>query len=592
MSLTIAANSILNEITNFFLSSETRTYQLDKQKSISILPLLFLRENNLTETASKYNLSIFGLSRVTTSLGTCKALLYGLKQLNANDAYKNILPDIKTLKAYDQKIDDLLNHIDPFVNAACLATYIALIYFGNPLPGIIGISFLALGYLKQQSKLPSYLDNALLKLSIPCSIFSILTTKMHLLTKTALILNIAIKILDIRISNNSNEYISNFRNHKIEEKSTLDYFLKHQKTDLFKEISNTRRFSINKTSVYAFKWPSFFSEEEKKLSNKEIQTKLKELCINLNIIPKEESEKDSTKQYERLEGWKRLSQTLETGSLGEQTPTNLQFFFDLIKSITLSTLKDCDTQNKKNKLENLLKICEQCPAGWTIDVEKSHFPASGLEPTIHKNLAVYRDTLIQAILCKITKTEGRDYFESSGGVNNVHLLDAISVTVWHEWKTFRGELNSHLYGKGILTRWIESSPLLSNDTRNFILFSLIGAIDITLSTKTGLLRAKLPTEMRKLYNARAIIGCIESQVAYGEISWDSVSSWMSKLQERTGIEFISEETSEYNPQWVKELQDPTSKKPKKIKILTKEAITLLLWDLNILSYNAKTANES
>ncbi len=586
MSFPIIGKSISTGISHFFFSNETRTYQLDQQKSINILFLLYSRELLLKGTSATLNLSIPGLGYTALSLGGCKALLYGLKQLNANDAYKNILPDIKTLKAYDQKIDDLLNHIDPYVNAACLATYVALIYFGNPLPGIIGISFLALGYLKQQGKLPSYLDAPIKHLSIPCSIFSTLTSKMHILFKTIQIARIAIKTLSISLKNSSTDYISNFGKHEIDQTSTLNHFLKCEKKNVFEKTSNPKNFSANKTSVYAFKWPTFFSEQEQKLSNAEIQSKLEQICKDLDIIPKEEPSNDSITTYPRLTGWKRLSQMLLTGSLEEQTPNNIYFFFDLIKGIIFSTLKDTDTGNQKTKLEKLLKICEQCPVGWTADAEELQFPDSNIESNIHKNLAVYRDTLIQKILCKITETEGPDYFESCGGVNNVHLLENLSSTLWHEWKTFRGEMSSHFHGKGILTRSIESSTRLSSDTKNSILFSIGATVDISLCSKVILLNERLPREMRELYNAEAITEHIQSQIAYGVIRWDSVSSWMSKLQEESGIEFILEETSEYNPQWTLEVKDPISEKT--TRGLTKEGTTLLLWDLNILSVTNET----
>ena len=167
--------SIFSGVSMFHIANATKTYTLDGGRHLDTSALLYL---GLHVLSSQF-VSPPPFALVGCTIFVSKILLT-LAPIMAPTLYKSYE---HTFSMLDTHLNTLLSYADPILFVAGLSTYVALIAMGNLVAGGVGLTVMALVFIKQNGYLPSWFDKGMFILSGPSLLHHGWTAPMHLIER-------------------------------------------------------------------------------------------------------------------------------------------------------------------------------------------------------------------------------------------------------------------------------------------------------------------------------------------------------------------------------------------------------------------------
>jgi hypothetical protein len=536
-------NSTIHGLGQFLSGRSMRTFELDKQQQIQCNFIFYLREVSLSNQLKSVCLPIPFLGWIAPSIAACKLGLFVAQQAVDKRSYE-------ALNIASSCLDSILDNGDALFNVALTVSYTAMIAFGHPVSGTIGLAFLALTFLKMNNLLPQILEKPLLPLRVFTNLWESYRFKNPLFFAVNLTGDLVM--------------LANYLERQFPSTVTLPPG-EHIKKNIPDSLEHL---VLNKTSLHALEPGEILSkellEELEEVSSEELYERIESLNIPCN-----------------QEGWGKIKGALLHGTATGEIPLHFTTFCNVLKAFLLKINKEQDPIIKSNAIKDLALLGISCTDGWTRDIGVMLEPKSNdIAWCIHTTLAKYRQDLI---LKRLLLQEERfpRFFAAAGGVNNIHLHKQLAKSLWHKWRTDLGETSFALDGRPFALRLLQSS-FVNDEIKKAIIPGLF------LEPSTLCLTPLLPLidyYLEDKYNASFIQDKIFDAIkpTYPEvngqkeilrvINWEPIASWLAKRQEEAGD--ILDEADEYNTRWV------TRDEENQLH-LTREGVRLLLADIGVL----------
>jgi hypothetical protein len=499
------------------------------------------------------------------------------------------------------------DHSNNLINTACCISYVSMIHFGFKSQGIAGLTGLFLIAVKRTGYIPKKADTLLENVNFIASGILIFTAPMFLPLRVLNILIYAYTLADHALKKQSlQQYLPKFLSnpapgqHVVNPIDRISTALKNRIDNLAK---SNRNFYVNISSINAPEvsktMPNDFSEIIHQETAADLFNRLHQVIENENI---------ELSSFEKL-GLRKLKNGLVDGRVEGSPVHNMHTFEHHMKGLLHSILQD--SSNRKQHIKEMASIGNQCIEGWYREIAYLLLPETkNVKWAVHHELAVLRGEMVKNALLEINNhiCEEESSLDLSvlGGSNNVHILNATNMALWHRLRTYEGELLREIHGKSILdTLFINSYDNTDPETTND--FSLresffVGArFALAYPGPAPIIAGALPsiamnvrsnyeyavdTLVNHVYDAiRPQYSRIQnndfSEESFRKISWESIQEWLRDIEERfeeSGKIKILDENSLYgmNEKWVgRDLHNQY--------FLTKDGIRLLLWDLGVLT---------
>lgn len=597
--------SIIKDIniasTHYYQSNDTLTLQKDGQQTSMISLLagirLSLLSTQLNQAFPRFpKLPMEGL---TFSLMAIPCFIQPLANwyltacsnatFTGAEYIKKTCQLIKKLEGVGKGITNAFQHADKVVNIACLVSYVALIALGFHASGIIGLSGLFLLALKRYGHLPLLVDQNILYISKILSIATPFLIQASIVTRILLLLLSVYDIVSFVLSFNLvNKYLPE------EIKNPLSGWHKCSESKNYHQFDSIQ-LSTNPSHIYTHHLFIAPPNESENRSIEELFNALKNRIKTENIALTCEEEK----------GLEKLKNGIVRGRFEDTPPANFSKFQEILSLLIQKILQDQDKHHLL--LKKFAEVGNSCSEGWPSQATELLI-GSTIESQVHWQLARQRGAILHAYFQKLAIELKKDKspidFSAVGGNNNVHFVNNIHSGLWHHFRSYEGEIHLQLNPPSLLTKiavryWLtknvsdlletismfESNPNFS--LKLFINFFYFVVHQTNLhpafATALFILYKGALTEIRNYFtNPDLMIDRIYDAIKDKDITWNVVSGWLHKISNKDESFEILDETNYYknggyNRKWVRVGNDQSPHE------LTKEAVKLLLWDLDILT---------
>jgi len=479
-------------------------------------------------------------------------------------------------------------HSNKVINTACCVTYVAMIAFGFPISGTIGLVGLFLLLVKRQGMMPAFIDKRLEPIALAASLVAELSVPAPLLIRAIQLLVYSI-VFSYYAVNNS-----------LVKKLLPDWFLypvpgKHEFTQPEKIDEATLRlnFRLNFSSIYTDAVSSPFSPElEKKVES-----------ISIEELFKQFEEKIGEKK--NSPACKRFKAGVVGGRYEDTRPVDDLFFQKTIKALLLSIMDD--EKNFKGNVDELLGIVgRNCAEGWIREIPYmlNNRSEEDYRWGVHHELMNLRGNMMKESLLTLN-SEIENFVKSSddpkvkklnldafGGANGIHLVKAFEKAAWYRFRSETAENYRKVDGVSLIdslflsflhrdkTRkigpadgaYIGYKMAMTHPGLAFFVSLFIQKI-VLLDLKYEGCDDEPATKRRKLKVVNWIFDAIRPEEGERKIPWNAINQWMFESSERLGIEFFDEDG---DPNRAYIAGDGGNLH------LTKIGVRLLLWDLGVI----------
>jgi len=549
-------------LSDFNLNNQSLANAKDGQRQFSVLQFSVQRLHMLNAHVSRYLVPVknLKLSRVLEPL-LWGVLLFPLFQSIAEEhikkASKNVTGRItlklraaKCIVKIDKVLKSVGQHSNKLANAACLASYVALLVLGFYPAGIIGLSGLLLTAIKHYGKLPAVIDRHLDVILCIANFVTMFTLPMHLTLRVVNVLLLAISaestiLSDPWIARHLPKSISQpiYGRHKVDQKKTDSQIFR------FFTQSKTPGLTVNKTYVYSKHFrllPSYqdnLSKEERKRQVTECFTQLDQKISDKNI-PLDKKQK---------EGLEKIRSCLIDGHVCDLTPPNFGLFQNYMTAYIKFVIKD--EKNFLVQIPELALLGNSCVEGWTRDITQKLIPETDdINLAVHYELAKWRSAVINEKIGELARAEGLAVpdLKNGGGEDDVHITNTVHSALVHRFRSFEGELNSQLqkksavmtlFKRSVLPNAVSPASLKAGNMKNWVeqiqlsfhvqfqggLYNQLAFLTDHLISDIDLSCSSADTMVDMVYEA---IRPDFMNDGFRKISWSAVQSWQADIVSR------------------------------------------------------------
>lgn len=624
--------------------AKTETYQLDGKQPIMTGIYASIRATALDyqwTLIDKNSNACFGLvANIVAIYRMFSPLLQmGVKKLQERWQITRI--DFAYLLQKVQKgIDFLLHYANPLLHVACAASYVAMLVLGHTVVGVAGLVGLALIAIKYFGYMPKLIEDILSPLEIISSFYISLATPQMILFKIMQTVTNTFNLLDYIIKNEIfHFFLPNFLTNKsiaehiiIPEKSLASMaeidadgkIISLRNDEVRKVIEGRDTLVLNPTSCHASEVNDILSKEEIEVLRRpensfdNLYRRIEEKCNSLDIDKNEE-------------GWRKIKNAVQEGRFTDARPPNFENFKKVFQSMLCSLVHEIEKQEVLaspdweifiDKVKTIAVTGVQCNEGWLNEIRYILQPRTkDLKWSVHYELSVLRSELINeqlrvqlnSLLTEAERSEPmlaafiRQLIEDLGETNNTHLLGEFHKAFWAKWRSYDGQLNYEIQGRGLLTRIIHATmqsksledPLIDfgdNTSAKDIMAGFRDLVNALIPIEapfpvqvTQILLQGIDEELTEAYTLDLLVNHIYDAIkptvriegdhfayAFRKIPWETVSEWLISLDD-LGLEILLKNGS-YNPLFVKNEEILN----KNYFYLTQEGVKLLLLHANVL----------
>ncbi len=595
----VSPSDILVPLADFNLANKAETYALDGAQQ----PFAFLISSQRISNLGVYLKNTFPVpSRAMMSfavvgtiasifqilvLSPCKILASHLAQSGGKIRRCVLLNTARFLNIANKLLTAAETVIVPMTHIAAIASYVAMIVFGHPIAGGIGLACLALIVIKQAQLLPAKLDTLLDVTSYLAGIFVALSPQTHIILRITSLVSVVLQFLN---------YVSRYKIFQ----SCLHRIIKDPLPPQRDPNAITLESWDKKESVRLQLNPaSFFAKEVPQIIPLDCQKDLSEISIDTLY---EQIEKRIKGEFqftdEEKAGWKKLKTGVCSGGrTSDQAPANIDQLIYYLKAILFHHSKDSvGSENFEKTMRDLARAGNQCNAGWSRDISFLLNPSSkDYKWTIHHLHAIFRGELIKEVTRELVKYIDPKILDGIGGANNVHISNQIQAVLECRWHTYEAKVFFSIHGRSLFYQFLRkiipttfstpflASPQIRHNITDILLmlaiadvpFPLYGPIDVVAreayqpENLVNMIYEKVKPQYRQsLQNSE------HRAEVFREIEWEPIATWVSEASQK-GVPILNDDGT-YNETIVK-----TDKVGN--HYLTKIGVELLLWDLDILA---------
>lgn len=583
---------------HYSMNNEMTTYEKDGNQQLALGMLatnrLSILVNELQTPFPEIKLGYFSLFPIGMGLLTAVASPFAQRYLGKPEEEKNpLLSVISKVTVEAGRFGKFFcDRSNLWINTACCVSYVAMIALGFSVQGIVGLTGLFLIAVKRAGYMPLFIDQYLEPVFHLASAYSTLTAPTILPLKILQISLYAFLICDYFFKKN---FIKALLPKSLQYPSPGNLIIKEKhkwgnftSSSIFEKTSDDSAFKVNMTSLYAPELSAVFPAD---FDQKTSEADPEDL---FNALEREIQERSLVLDSSRQQGLSRLKNGLINGRVEDQCVPNMDMFQKVMKTLISSILKD--KRNFEENVKEMTELGNKCIEGWVREISFLLLPETqNARWSVHHELALLRGHLLKEELLKIN--QHRLNLDFAGGFNNVHVVNAMNMALWHRLRTYEGEVSHALQGFNLFQTLIlnrmhmEKGRELSSSEAYFIgmCFALAypGPAPAITPIAPIILRE---TEWKYRYHPEQLVDTVYEAIqpryevqqagaanAIRKISWDAIASHLAEMNNCPNGEKLQllDENSEYHAKWVQVSCFGE-------KSLTKDGVRLLLWDLGVL----------